>query len=77
MVSMGEKSVTKRLGEAIRAERIKRTISQENLAFASGLHRTYIGSVERGERNISLVNIVVIANALGLSASELLKKSSL
>ena len=45
--------------------------SQESLADAAGLHRTYLGGVERGERNISLVNIWRVANALSVSPSEL------
>lgn len=52
--------------------RLSRGLSQERLAEIAGLHRTYIGSVERGERNISIDNIEVIANALQVSASELL-----
>lgn len=51
--------------------------SQEELAHRTSLHRTYIGSVERGERNVSLVNIVAIAKALEMKASELLKNSGL
>jgi transcriptional regulator with XRE-family HTH domain len=66
------------LGEAIRLERLKSGMSQEVLAFTSGLHRTYIGSVERGERNVSLRNIVAISKALGLaSAAELLSAAKL
>ena len=62
-----------RFGERIRSYRRKKGISQEKLAEISGLHRTYIGSIERGEQNISLKNIVKIARALGVPAVELLQ----
>lgn len=61
------------LGENIKKHRLERKISQEQLAYMCSLHRTYIGSVERGERNISLENIVAISRALGISASILLQ----
>jgi transcriptional regulator with XRE-family HTH domain len=60
-------------GEAVRRSRQARGLSQEELAEQCGLHRTYVGSVERGERNIGLVNIGRLAMALGLPISELLK----
>ncbi len=47
-------------------------ISQEELGYRSRLHRTYIGGIERGERNPSFMNIVKIADALEVSGSELL-----
>jgi transcriptional regulator with XRE-family HTH domain len=56
----------------MREFRRKRGLSQEELGYDSGLHRTYIGGIERGERNPSLTNILRIAEALEVSPSELL-----
>jgi transcriptional regulator with XRE-family HTH domain len=63
----------KQLGNNIRQRRTQLGLSQEQLAEKANLHRTYIGAVERGERNISLDNILAIAQALGISGSELLE----
>jgi transcriptional regulator with XRE-family HTH domain len=63
----------KLFGQRVREARLKLGMSQESLADVSGLHRTYVGSVERGERNISLENIVRIARAMRTTASYLLK----
>ncbi len=60
------------LGRSIRRSRSRRGISQEELASLSGLHRTYVGGIERGERNPSYTNIVRIAEALGERPSQLL-----
>jgi transcriptional regulator with XRE-family HTH domain len=60
-------------GERVRTLRQARGLSQEALALAAGLDRTYIGGVERGERNISLINIQKIAHALETSPAELLR----
>ncbi len=65
------------LGTAIRARRMELGFSQEDVADKTALHRTYISSIERGERNVSLVNIVLIANALEMGAWELLKSANL
>lgn len=56
--------------------RAKLGISQEALADWAGLHRTYVGSVERSERNISIDNIGKLADALGVPASKLLEDES-
>jgi transcriptional regulator with XRE-family HTH domain len=56
-------------GKAVRRLRQQRGISQERLAELAGIHRTYIGDVERGTRNLALVNMTRIAEALGLRLS--------
>lgn len=66
--------ILRRFGKRVRELRLKKGItSQMHLALKAGLDRTYIGGVERGERNIALVNIEKIAKALGLSVEELFK----
>jgi transcriptional regulator with XRE-family HTH domain len=67
------RSNAEKLGATVRRLREQAGISQEELADRSGLHRTYVGSVERGERNVSLDNVVRLAKALRTSASELLE----
>lgn len=62
-------------GQLLRAKRTSLGISQEELAFRSGLHRTYVGSVERGERNLSLENIFIFAKALDCAPVELIPKN--
>ena len=63
--------ICKKFGGRVRDLRIAQGISQEVLAQKSGLHRTYIGGIERGERNISLVNIEKIAKALNLTLADI------
>ncbi len=63
----------KQFGRNIKLLRQKNELSQEALAEKSCLHRTYIGSVERGERNISLENIIHLAKALNVSPADLLE----
>jgi len=58
-------------GQNVRRIRRIRGYSQEELAERAGLHRTYVGSVERGERNVSLHNIVALSRALDVPVSEL------
>ena len=63
----------KTFGERIRYLRTQEKLSQEQLSFRTGFHRTYIGMIERGERNISLTNIAVFAKAFNITIDELLK----
>jgi len=63
----------KRFGERVRMLRKARGFSQEAFAAKCGLDRTYIGGVERGERNLGLLNVLRIAEALGVRCSELMR----
>jgi transcriptional regulator with XRE-family HTH domain len=65
-------SVPMVIGRRIREHREALDLSQERLAEKAGLHRTYVGSVERGERNIAGENMVKLAHALGIDPGELL-----
>jgi len=60
------------LGKAVRKRRLSMGLSQEALAERADLHWTYIGGIERGERNVSLINIVRLARALDLTPARLL-----
>jgi len=62
-----------RFGERVRELRKKSGLSQEQFAERCQLDRTYIGGIERGERNVSLRNIAIVARALGVPISELTK----
>jgi transcriptional regulator with XRE-family HTH domain len=62
-----------RFGRALRQRRAKLRMSQEAFADYCGLDRTYMGGIERGERNVSLVNIEKVAKALHISLSELFR----
>jgi transcriptional regulator with XRE-family HTH domain len=66
----------KAFGGLVRSRRERAGLSQEQLAFRVGLHRTYVGSVERGERNITLANIYRLATALGCRVTELMPGES-
>lgn len=67
------KEVQRRLGQRVRLLRLKKGLTQEALSFASGLDRSFVGQVERGESNVSLVNIKRLADALGVTVSVLTK----
>ena len=67
-----EKNILIKFGNKVRSERLKRRLSQEELAARVYVHRTYIGMIERGERNISLTNMAVFAKVFEVNISELL-----
>ena len=66
-----ENNIKKIFGARVRALRTEKGWSQEGFAFECGLHRTYIGAVERGERNVSLENIKKIADTFKIDIAEL------
>lgn len=69
---MINKYLTTEFGLRIRELREAKKVSQEKLSFSTGFHRTYIGMIERGERNISLTNMAVFAKVFEVNLSELL-----
>ena len=68
---MDRRQVLQKFGKRLRAYRKSKDMSQEKLAELSGLHRTYISDIEQGNRNVSLININRLSEALNVSASEL------
>lgn len=66
-----DKEILREFGLRVQKERKKLGISQEELAYRAGLHRTYIGMIERAERNITLGNIKKLADALQLNIKDL------
>lgn len=69
---MINKFLLNEFGDRIKQLRLQKNISQEKLSFLTGFHRTYIGMIERGERNISLSNMAVFAKVFEVNISELL-----
>jgi transcriptional regulator with XRE-family HTH domain len=63
------------LGAAIRGYRAEHGISQEELGYRAGLHRTYISNIERGEQSLSYINVVKLAKALAIPTSELISRA--
>ena len=74
---MINEGIIKEFGRRIKQLRTSKNISQEKLSFETGFHRTYIGMIERGERNISLNNIAVFAKVFEMNISELLDFSEI
>ena len=70
---MIETSILHVFGANVRKYRLLSGISQEELGYRSGLHRTYIGMIERAEKNITLLNMEKIANALNIEINKLLE----
>jgi len=68
---MENKEILIRFGDRVRQLRKEKNLSQEELSFRANLHRTYIGMIERAEKNITLVNIEKIAKALNVELKEL------
>jgi transcriptional regulator with XRE-family HTH domain len=71
---MRQNEVLSVLGTRVREARAAKGWSQERLAEAAGLHRTYIGGIERGERNVSILNIAKIARVLGKTPADLVSE---
>ena len=71
-----DKEILVAFGAKVRELRIAKGVSQEDLAYRAGLHRTYIGMIERAEKNITLLNIKKIADALEVEIIELLVDGS-
>ena len=67
-----KRDILLKFGEKVRETRKEKGLSQEQLSFKADLHRTYIGMIERAEKNITLVNIEKIANALEISVNDLM-----
>lgn len=65
--------VRQRLGERIRKLRLKKGWSQEHFADICGLHRTYVGAVERGEKNLTLANLQILADTLQITIAQLFR----
>lgn len=73
-MNLDDRRFLKKLGERVREQRLARGWSQLELGRRTGLHRTFVGSVERGERNVSILNLRVIARALRVAVSNLLSE---
>jgi transcriptional regulator with XRE-family HTH domain len=75
MVSSAQRPLLLAFGRAVRTLRAARGLSQEALADEAHLHRTYVGSIERGERNVSLLNLDRLAQALDVDLATLMRET--
>jgi len=71
-MKQSKEQILKAFGATLRAYRQAAGLSQEKLAAKAGLDRTYVGGAERGERNVALVNLIRLAEALGIEPGQLL-----
>jgi transcriptional regulator with XRE-family HTH domain len=74
MVPFEPADLLRELGDRVRSHRNERKLSQEQLAERAGLHRNYVGGIEQGRRNVSIVNLYKLATALELDVGELIGK---
>jgi transcriptional regulator with XRE-family HTH domain len=70
-------SLQREFGRTVRAERVARSLTQQDVAFSANLSLTYIGQIERGQRMVSLDTLLRLAGALRMNAAELLTKAKL
>ncbi len=73
---MAKRDVLKAFGKRVREVRLRKGLSQENLARLAKIDRTYIGGIERGERNAGIRNVYRIADALGIPAADLFREGA-
>lgn len=73
-MNLDDQQFLRRLGTRVREQRLARGLSQLDLGRKCDLHRTFIGSIERGERNVSILNLRLIAKALRVTLSNLLSE---
>lgn len=67
-----KESIAKEIGHRIQVERRKQGFSQEQLALMAGLDRTYVGGIERGERNVTVINIIRLTTILKIEPGQIL-----
>jgi len=67
-----KENIAREIGHRLQAERRKQGLSQEELALRAGLDRTYVGGIERGERNVTVINIIRLTTVLGIEPGDVL-----